>query len=77
MSIISIKNACKKFNNYMILDDVNLEVDPGEIFGIVGHNGSGKTVLMKSICGFLPLDKGEIYVRGKRVGHDTDIPENL
>lgn len=77
MSVITIKNAAKKFNNYTVLDDVSLEVAHGMIFGIVGNNGSGKTVLMKSICGFLPLDNGEIYVRGKRVGHEIDIPDNL
>lgn len=77
MSVISIKNACKKFNNYTVLDGVSLEIDQGMIFGIAGNNGSGKTVLMKSVCGFLPLDNGEIYVRGKCVGRDIDIPENL
>ncbi len=77
MNIITVKNACKSFNGNAILKNLNLEIQQGKIVGLIGQNGSGKTVLMKSICGFLTLDKGEIYVNGKRVGIEVDIPHNL
>lgn len=57
--------------------DVSLCVPPGKIVGVVGGNGSGKTVLMKCICGFLRPDKGEIVVCGQRVGRDCDFPHSL
>lgn len=49
----------------------------GKVYGIVGNNGSGKTVLMKCICGFLPVTSGSIRVGGKYIGRDTDFPESL
>lgn len=56
---------------------VSLSVTPGKIYGIIGRNGSGKTVLFKSICGFVLPDAGKILVRGKQVGKDVDIPQEL
>lgn len=49
----------------------------GKIYGVVGNNGSGKTVLMKCICGFMHPDKGQIYVGGSRVGKECDFPDKL
>ena len=57
--------------------DVNLEIPPGKIYGVVGNNGSGKTVLMKCICRFMHPDKGQIYVGGSRVGKECDFPDKL
>ena len=51
--VISIKNAYKKFGEQVVLNDVSLEIYKGRIYGIIGRNGSGKTVLFKSICGFI------------------------
>ena len=51
--------------------------ETGKIHGIVGNNGSGKTVLMKCICGFLKPDSGTIFVNHKQVGRDTDFPEDI
>lgn len=51
--------------------------EKGKIHGIVGNNGSGKTVLMKCICGFLKPDSGVIYVNHKQVGKETDFPEDI
>ena len=61
----------------MVLHDVSLTVRRGEIAGLVGNNGSGKTVLMKCICGFLRPERGEITVGGKRIGKDCDFPQSL
>ncbi len=77
MNVISVNNVSKKFGNNTVLSNVSLSIESSRIVGIIGRNGSGKTVLMKSICGFLPIDSGEIYVCGKRVGKDVDFPDNI
>lgn len=74
---IIIKNAVKDFKETRALDDVSLEFEQGKIHGIIGRNGSGKTVLMKAICGFVPLTSGEIYVNGLQIGKDIDIPRDV
>lgn len=77
MSVIEMKSVVKRWGNNTVLKSVDLEVNSSEIVGIIGHNGSGKTVLMKCICGFITPDSGEITVSGKRVGKDVDIPKNI
>lgn len=67
----------KRFGEQTVLDHVSLSVTPGKIYGIIGRNGSGKTVLFKSICGFVLPDAGKILVRGKQVGKDVDIPQGI
>lgn len=74
---IQVEHVEKAFGRQQVLKDVNLTICPGEIFGIVGNNGSGKTVLMKCICGFLKPDRGSIYVNGKQVGKECDFPDGL
>ncbi len=76
-SVISVKNVSKDFGTERVLHDVTREFEAGKIHGIVGNNGSGKTVLMKCICGFLLPTAGEIVVNGKRVGFDVDFPSDL
>lgn len=75
--IIQVEHAVKKYGNQIVLNDVSLSIEKGSISGIVGRNGSGKTVLFKSICGFVPLDSGQIIVDGKVIGKDTDMAENI
>ena len=53
------------------------DFEKGKIHGIVGNNGSGKTVLMKCICGFLLPTEGKVIVNGKQVGKDVDFPGDL
>lgn len=48
-----------------MLNDVNISFEKGKIHGLIGRNGSGKTMLMKCICGFVPITQGEIFVNGK------------
>lgn len=74
--MIEVKHASKKIKEVQILTDVNLNIQKGEICGIIGRNGSGKTVLLKSICGFMPLTEGEILQNGKRIGTDTEFIED-
>lgn len=76
-SVIKIENVCKDFKEQRVLNNVSLEFEKGKIYGLVGRNGSGKTVLMKCICGFVPVSSGQITVNNKVVGKDVDIPENI
>ena len=76
-NIITVEHVYKTFKNTTVLNDVSISFARGKIHGIIGRNGSGKTVLFKCICGFMPITSGTISVRGKRVGKDVDIPENL
>lgn len=69
-NIIEVVNVSKKFGSHEILKDVNLTCESGKIYGFVGYNGSGKTVLFKCICGLLRVDAGKILVRGKAVGEE-------
>ena len=74
---ILVEHAYKAFGKEKVLEDVNMKIAPGHIYGVVGNNGSGKTVLMKCICGFLKPDSGSIYVNEQRVGKDCDFPESV
>ena len=77
MNIISVKNLSKDFGQERVLHSVTRDFEKGRIHGIVGNNGSGKTVLMKCICGFLIPTEGEVIVNGKRVGKEVDFPPGL
>ncbi|MFQ7045013.1 MAG: ABC transporter ATP-binding protein [Christensenellales bacterium] len=77
MNIISVKNLSKDFGQERVLHSVTRDFERGKIHGIVGNNGSGKTVLMKCICGFLIPDSGSITVNGERVGVDVDFPRDM
>lgn len=74
--VIEIKDVFLKVKENVILDRVNLQCKKGEICGIIGRNGSGKTILMKCICGFVCPTHGEILVLGKKIGKDTDFIPN-
>lgn len=76
-SCVQINHVTKRFGEDMVLKDINLTLNYGQVYGIVGNNGSGKTVLMKCICGFLPVTTGTIQVFGKEIGRDIDFPESL
>ena len=75
--IIVIEHVSKIFGENKVLDDVCVSFEKGRIHGIIGRNGSGKTMLMKCICGFVPVTSGSIQVRGKMVGKDIDVPQNM
>ena len=76
-AMIEVQNVNKSFGEEHILKDVSHSFEACKIHGIVGNNGSGKTVLMKCICGFLKPDSGTIFVNRKQVGRDTDFPEDI
>ena len=74
---ISVQNVSKDFGAERVLKSISRDFEQGKIHGIVGNNGSGKTVLMKCICGFLIPTEGTVTVNGKRVGRDVDFPPDL
>ena len=74
---IRVEGVYKRFGTDTVLKDVSRSFERGRIHGIVGNNGSGKTVLMKCICGFLIPDGGSITVNGERVGVDVDFPRDM
>ncbi|HZJ58082.1 MAG TPA: ATP-binding cassette domain-containing protein [Clostridia bacterium] len=74
---ISVDHVYKSFGEEEVLHDVNHKFEEGKIHGIVGNNGSGKTVLFKCICGFLHPTKGKIMVDYQQVGKDVDFPEDV
>ena len=74
---LTVKHITKSFKNEKILEDVNLDFSGGHIYGIIGKNGTGKSVLFKMICGFIHADEGEIEVNGKKIGKDIDFPESM
>ena len=75
--MIKVENVSLKIKKDMILRNINVEFDDGKIHGIIGRNGSGKTMLMKCICGFIRPTEGEITVAGKRIGVDCDFSESV
>ena len=71
--VIEVSHVNKNFRDNKVLKDVSLRCESGKIYGLVGHNGSGKTVLFKIICGFLSCDEGTVSVDGKIMGKDKDM----
>lgn len=74
---IIIENVTKEFKDQVVLKTVDAEFEMGKIYGIIGRNGSGKTVLLKCICGLLYPSTGTVTVGGKVVGKEIDYPENI
>lgn len=75
--MVQIEAVCKSFGEEQVLKGITHSFGRGRIHGIVGNNGSGKTVLMKCICGFLRPDAGKIIVNGVQIGKDRDFPEDI
>lgn len=74
---ILVENVTKSFGNQEVLKTVCAKFEMGKIYGIIGRNGSGKTVLLKCICGLLYPTTGTVTVDGKVVGKEVDYPENI
>jgi ABC-2 type transport system ATP-binding protein len=75
--VIVVSHAVKRFKETTALSDVSIHFEEGKIHGVIGRNGSGKTVLMKTICGFMTLTSGTIHVNGKQIGKDIDAPDDI
>jgi len=77
LKVIEVHEASKRYGNHTVLDQVSVNFETGKIYGIVGRNGSGKTMLLKSICGFIRLSNGKIKVKGKVIGTDVDFAPDI
>lgn len=71
---IEVKNVSKKFGDNYVLKDINLTFEEGKIYGLVGRNGSGKTVLLKLLCAFYTPTTGEILFDGKNIIKNKKFP---
>lgn len=72
---IELKNICKEFKNYKVLDNVNISFEKDKIYGLIGRNGSGKSVLIKIISGLISPTSGELLINGEV--YNGKIPNNL
>ena len=68
--MLKIDHLTKHYGEKTAVDDLSLQIRPGEIYGFIGHNGAGKTTTLKACCGILQFDSGEIYVDGISVKAD-------
>lgn len=75
--MLRTKNLSKRFKGNVVLNNVNLELYFGNIYGFIGANGSGKSVFFKTICGFLKPDRGTITIDDKVIGKDIDFLPDL
>lgn len=75
--VITVENVGLTIGKNVILKDINMEMERGKIYGFIGRNGSGKTMLMKCICGFVRITDGKISVNNQRIGEDVDFPSNI
>lgn len=74
---IEIKDLKMTFGKDEVLKGITHSFEKGKVHGIVGNNGSGKTVMMKCICGFLKPTSGTVKVNGKLIGRQEDFPKSL
>lgn len=74
---VVLRNVSKSFKKEKVLKNITHSFEQGKIHGIMGFNGSGKTVMFKCICGFLRPDAGAVYVQGRRIGREIDFPESV
>ncbi len=74
---ISVQGVTKVFKRQAVLQNVSVDFAEGGIYGLIGRNGSGKTMLMRCICGFVPPTSGELFVHGKRVLYGSDFPKGI
>lgn len=75
--IVKLDSVSKSFKKDSVLTDVSVEFEQGKIYGIVGKNGAGKTVLFKVIAGFLRPTSGHVYVKDKEIGVNSDFAEDI
>lgn len=75
--IIRVENATKIIHGATVLNDISYTFEGGKIYGLKGKNGSGKTMLIRAICGLIRLNSGRIEYDGKLIGKDIEFPESV
>lgn len=74
---LEMENVSKKIGLDYVLNDINLSMEKGRVYGLQGKNGCGKSMLMRVICGLVLPTTGEISIDGKRLGKDISFPESV
>lgn len=74
---IEVVNYCKKIRGNVILDNINLVLEGGRVYGLRGTNGSGKTMLMRAVAGLIMPDSGQVVIDGRILGKDFSFPESM
>ena len=77
MNIVAVDNLVKRYNEVLALDHFSLHIESGEVFGLLGPNGSGKTMLLRAICGFIHVDTGTVSMNGKSVEFNRKLPDSV
>ena len=77
MTEIEVKNLCKTINKNRVLDNINLHMVSGQVYGFQGINGSGKTMLMRALIGLIHPTSGTILIDQKELGKDMDFPKSI
>lgn len=75
--MVEIKNYCKSIKSRPILNNVSYNFEYGKIYGLYGHNGSGKTMLLRAIAGLLVPDSGSVVIDGKVLHKDMSFPPSI
>lgn len=74
---IEIRNLSKKIKGVMVLDNINMKLQKGKVYGFTGPNGSGKTMLFRSICGLIKPTEGTIEINNKKLHENISFPESV
>ena len=77
MTEIEVKNLCKTINKNMVLDNINLHMVSGQVYGFQGINGSGKTMFMRALIGLIHPTSGKILINLNELGKDIDFPKSI
>lgn len=77
MTEIEVKNLCKTINKNMVLDNINLHMVSGQVYGFQGINGSGKTMFMRALIGLIHPTSGKILINQKELGKDMDFSKSI
>lgn len=77
MKEIIIEGLSKKIKGTLILDNVNMQMEPGKVYGLRGKNGCGKTMIMKALCGLLIPDSGKVIIDGEVLHRDIKFPRSV
>lgn len=75
--VMRVENLTKRFGDVAVLERISMSFEKGKIYGIIGRNGSGKTVLFKTMVGYLKPTDGRVVVGGREIGKDIDFADNM
>lgn len=75
--VIKVEKVCKTIKKIPVLTDINLQLESGKVYGLKGKNGSGKTMLMRAICGLIIPTSGSITIDGETLGKDISFPRSV